>query len=140
MDLNSFQKDFKNREISLKPYILVVSILLSIILTIMFINRNIEDYYVTKATIKNSQLKIIVDINNLSKITDHNKVKIGKNIFTYKINKIDDYVINENIYKQVTIYVKKYDNSLIDNNVIDIRIIVNSTNIFEYLFKTLKGE
>jgi hypothetical protein len=106
----------------------------------MFINRNIEDYYVTKATIKNSQLKIIVDINNLSKITDHNKVKIGKNIFTYKINKIDDYVINENIYKQVTIYVKKYDNSLIDNNVIDIRIIVNSTNIFEYLFKTLKGE
>jgi hypothetical protein len=140
MDLDSFQRSFKNNEIVLKPYLLVVSILLSIIVIIMFFNNNIEDYYNTRATIKNNELKIIVDINNLSKVTDHNKIKIGKNIFTYNINKIDDYVINDNVYKEVTIHVKKYDNNLIDNNVVETNIIINNTNIIKYLFKTLKGE
>ena len=140
MNLDSFQENFKNKEIRIKPYILVVSILLSILLIIMIFNRNIEDYFKVRATIKNSEFKIIVDINNLSKITNHKKIKIGKNIFTYKINKIDDYVYNDNLFKEVTIYVKKYDKALLDNNVIDVNIIINNTNIFEYLFKTLKGE
>ena len=52
--------------------------------------------------------------------------------------KIDDYVDN-NIYKEVTISINKYNN-LIDNNVVKGKIIINKTNIINYLIKTLKGE
>lgn len=141
MDIESFQKSFKNSEINIKPYLLVVSILLSIILIIIGFNNNIEDYYITRGTIDKENVKVIVDINNMDKITKNKKLKIGKDIFTYKILKIEDNIYNNNIYKEITINVENISsNILIDNNVIELKIIVNKTSAFNYLVKTIKGE
>ena len=141
MDIESFQKSFKNNEINIKFYLLVVSILFSIILIIIGFNNNIEDYYVTQGIVNKENVKIIVDINNMDKITKNKKLKIGRDIFTYKILKIEDNVYNNNIYKEITINVENLSNNiLIDNNVIELKIIINKTSALNYLIKTIKGE
>lgn len=141
MDIESFQKSFKNNEINIKFYLLVVSILFSIILIIIGFNNNIEDYYVTQGIVNKENVKIIVDINNMDKITKNKKLKIGRDIFTYKILKIEDNVYNNNIYKEITINVENLSsNILIDNNVIELKIIINKTSALNYLIKTIKGE
>lgn len=141
MDLESFQKSFKNYEIDLRPYLIVVSIFISIILVILLCKNNLKDFYVTKGIIKNSKTNIVVNIDDLDKITNNKKIMIGKNIFTYKITKINDLVIDNINYKEVILDINKLNKKyLIENNVIDAKIIINNTTIFEYLIKTMKGE
>ncbi len=141
MDLESFQKSFKNYEIDLRPYLIVVSIFISIILVILLCKNNLKAFYVTKGIIKNSKTNIVVNIDDLDKITNNKKIMIGKNIFTYKITKINDLVIDNINYKEVILDINKLNKKyLIENNVIDAKIIINNTTIFEYLIKTMKGE
>lgn len=141
MDLESFQRSFKNYEIDLKPYLIVVSIFISIILIILLCKNNINDFYVTKGLIKNNKTNIVVNIDDLEIITNNKKIMIGENIFTYKIIKINDLVIDNVNYKEVILDIKKLNKKyLIENNVIDAKIIINNTTIFEYLIKTMKGE
>ena len=141
MNIKQFQSNLKNMNINLVPYILVVSIFICIILLIISFNNKLEDYYVTDSLVKDKQLKIIVNVDDLNKITDNKKIRVGKDIFTYKVEKISDLVIEDNIYKEVMINIDNFDDKLlIDNNVIKLKIITNKTTILNYLLKTLKGE
>ena len=63
MDIESFQKSFKNNEINIKFYLLVVSILFSIILIIIGFNNNIEDYYVTQGIVNKE------NVNSLNSVS-----------------------------------------------------------------------
>ncbi len=139
--IEEFQKSFKNLEANIKNYIIVVSILISIILLFMIINNKIEDYYFVQGEVHNENIDIIVDMNNLNKITNNKKIIINKEIFTYKIEKIEDYIYNNIIYKKITISLSKGNKDfLIDNNIVDGKIITNRITLIKYLLKTLKGE
>ena len=139
MEIELFQKSFKNQEINIKPYILVVSIFLFIIFIIIGLNNKIEDYYITEGTIKDKEIRLITNVKDLNNIVNNKKVKIEKDIFTYEVKKIEDYIVDNNIYKEVVISIKDYSN-LIDNNVVNLKVIINKTSIISYLIKTLKGE
>ena len=144
MKIEEFQESFKNKEINTKSYTKVVSILIGIILLIVFLNNSLIDYYKVGITISNKKLEIISGLNDINKITSNNKIMIERNIFTYKIEEISDY-INENIfYKLVRINIESDKenaiNFMIDNNYIEGKIITNRFTIFEYLIKILKGE
>lgn len=141
MNIETFQKNIKNIDLNLRPYILVVSIFLSILVIIILFNNNLENYYVTKATVKDKEIIIIVDIDNLDKITSNKKIKIERNIFTYKVLKINDLESNGIVYKEVIIKVEDIDEKLlIDNNIINTKIIVKKSTMLDYLLKTMKGE
>lgn len=141
MEITEFQKSFKNNEIKLKTYILVVSILLSILLIIIFFNNNLEDYYISKATVKDKKINIVVGIDDLEKITNNKKIKIKNNIFTYKIEKMEDLLYINDAYKSIYLEVDNLtDEILIENNNFEVKIVINKETIFSYLLKTLKGE
>lgn len=139
MNLEIFQESFRNKEINIKPYLLVVSILISIFVLIISFHFTIEDFYKNKGTVKDKNIKLIMDINDLNKVTNNEEIIIERDIFTYDVINISDLVYNNNIYKEVTLKVPELTD-LIENDVLDIEIIINKTNIFNYLIKTLKGE
>ncbi len=144
MKIEEFQESFKNKEINTKSYTKVVSILIGIILLIVFLNNSLIDYYKVGITISNKKLEIISGLNDINKITSNNKIMIERNIFTYKIEEISDYINENSLYKLVRINIESDKenaiNFMIDNNYIEGKIITNRFTIFEYLIKILKGE
>ena len=141
MNLELFQKNFQIRDIDIKPYLIVVSIFLSIILIIVLLNNKLEDYYVCSGKVIDEQLVIIVNSEDLNKITENDEIKIERNIFTYKVNKIDEVIYNGSVFYELTLEFDKIPKHLfINNNIIQVRIIINKTTIFDYLIKTTKGE
>lgn len=141
MNIEIFQKSFQIREINYKPYLLVVSIFITIILVIVLLNNKLEDYYICEGRVIDNNLSIMVDSKNLGNITTNKKIKIERNIFTYKVNKINEVIYGNLLYYEVILELNKIPEHLfINNNVIDVKIIINKTTIFDYLIKTAKGE
>ena len=141
MNIETFQKSFRIREMDYKPYLLVVFIFIVIILIIVLLNNKLEDYYICNGKVVDNQLYFIVNNKELNNITNNKKLKIERNIFTYKINKINEVIYDNSLYYEVIIDLNKIPEDLfINNNIINVKIIINSTTIFDYLIKTAKGE
>ena len=136
IEINNFQKSFKNLEIDIKNYIIIVSIFISIILITICCIHKLEDYYFVKGEIKNKNISIIV--SDLNKITDNKKIIINNKIFTYKIESIEDYI--DNAYKIVNIDIGQNKDFLIENNIVDGKIVTKEMTVFKYLLKTIRGE
>lgn len=141
MDLVSFNKSFGNVEINIRKYILTVTIFICLLFIIVLFNNKIEDYLIIESKINNKKIEFITDIDHLDKITNNNELIIERKTFTYKIDKIDDYIYEDKLYKKVILVVDNLDeNILIDNNVIKIKIIIDKSTVFKYLQKTLQGD
>lgn len=138
MNLETFQKNFRINDINIKPYLIVVSILLSIILIIIFFNYKLEDYYICYGKVIDNKVKVSVKYENLERITNNKQIIIERHVFTYKVVEIKE--INESLYYELTLEFNKVPtNIFIDNNIIKIKVIINKTTIFDYFIKTLRG-
>jgi hypothetical protein len=101
----------------------------------------LEDYYISNGKVLNQKVIVVVNSEELKKITDNKKIKIERNIFTYKVEKINEVNNNNFMYYEVTLEFDRIPEHLfIDNNIIELRFIINKMTIFDYLIKTLKGE
>ena len=141
MKIEDFQESFNNKEINLKPYLIIVSVLLCIILVFMLINNRIKDYYIGTSKVKEEKLVTVVRNEDLDYLVNNNKIIIERNMFTYEIDKINEITYNNSLYNEVIIKVNELDKDLlIDNNVINYKVITDNISIFEYLFKVIKGE
>lgn len=139
MDLVSFQKNFNNIEIDLKKYITVVSILIGFLLGVILFNNKIEEYYTGISKLSDKKIEVLINIDDLNKIKENNEIVIERNTFTYEIDKVEDYLYENNYYKKIIIKINDED-KLIDDEIIKYQIITNKTTIFNYLIKTLKGD
>ena len=140
MNLNSFQKNFQVRDFNIKPYLMVVSIFIVLILIIMIFNNSLDNYYICEGKIIDNKYKVIVDYQNLAKITNNKEFKIERNIFTYKVSEIKE-IYNDSYYFELTLEVNKIkDDIFINNNIIKLKIITNKSTLFDYFIKALKGE
>ena len=133
--------DILDIEIILKKqkysFIYNVGIILIIIL-IMFLYisclYNYKTYYISKGTMIDNNLKLLVNINEIKFITNNNKIKINNQIYNYHVSKIseelyvDDALIN---YKYIYLKVENLNN--IDNYVYDIKIEKENKRLIEYL-------
>ena len=141
MEIVEFQKSFKNLDICLRPYIVVVSILICTLFLFAIFNRNLEDYYFVDSKVIDGKLSLLVDYNQLDKIVNNSKLIIDKNTFTYKVDKINDYNIDSLPLKEIVIVVKGINKELlIENNILHLKIVTNKTSIFRYLINIIKGE
>ena len=138
MDLVSFQRDFRNMEVDIFKYIKVVSILILCLLIIIIKNNKIEDYYFGISKVINNKIEVLIDLDRVNKIKENNKIIIERNTFTYEIEKIDDYLIDNSYYKKVTLLLK--DNKIKENEIVKYQIIINKETLLEYLFRTIKGD
>ena len=141
MDIEIFQKSFQTRDIDIKPYLIVVSIFMLFLLIIIFLNNKIEDYYICNGRVVDKKMIIVIEKDRLNDITENKKIIIERNIFTYKIEKINEVINNNSIYYEVFLDFDRIpDHLFIDNNIIEVKFIVNKITVFDYLIKTLKGE
>ena len=139
MDLVNFQRNFKNMDINIIRYIKVVSIFITGLFVILLFNNKIEDYYLGMSKIVDKKIEVIIDIDNVNKIKDNNKIIIERNTFTYEIEKIEDYLLENNYYKKIYLSINDIEDDM-NNQIVKYQIITNESTILEYLFKTLKGD
>lgn len=141
MNIETFQQSFQIRDINIKSYLIVVSIFITIILVISIFNNKLEEYYICNGKVINDNISIVVKSEELNNITENEKIIIERNIFTYKVIKIDEVINNNSLYYEVILEFDKIPQHLfINNNIIEMKIITNKITIFDYLIKTVKGE
>jgi len=137
VDLNDYKMLYQKKDRGfIKTWIFVLLIL---IIGIFYINNSFKycKYYSSLGEYKDNSINIYVLINDLEKITKNNKINIKEEEFAYKIKQIskENIYMNNNYYKEVKLLVK--DNKLVENEVVDIKIIIDSSSLFEYVFKTV---
>ena len=133
--------DILDIEIILKrqkyPYIYNVGIILIFILLIFIYisyTYKYKTYYITKGTMKDNKLELLVNINDLKYISNNNILKINDNYYQYHINNINkDLYVDESFNNYKYIYLKIDSLSNIDNYVYEIKIAKENKLIIEYL-------
>lgn len=143
MEINLFQKNFANREIKLKPMILVISIFIILIALIIIFNNDFYNYYSGKAIYTgNNKISTLVYIDDLEKITNSKKIILERTTFSYTVDSIDseDFIYGDSIFKRVNLLIDDDDFNNIVNNYLNYDIILGHDTIINYFFKSLKGE
>ena len=143
MKIESYQNSFKNKEISIFKSTVVITIFIIILGLIIVFNNDFYNYYSGYGILeKNNEISILVDINDLNKITNNNKIIIERTTFSYKVISIDKNNIEygNNILKKIVIEVPITKELNIKNNYVKYKIIISKDTILNYVLKTIKGE
>jgi len=144
MELDIYQNNFETKEIKLEKYIITIAIFIIIITIIVSLFNNFYYYYNGTGFFKGDNcFSILVDINDLNKVTKNNKILIEGTTFTYDITNIssDNFDYETNIYKSIVLNIKDLPDYLnIENNYVSYKIITKKDTIINYIFKTVLGE
>ena len=143
MKIESYQNNFNNKEISIFKSMIVVAIFIIVLSLIIVFNNEFYNYYSGYGVLeKDNEISILIDINDLNKITNNNKIIIERTTFSYKIISIDEANIEygNNILKKVLIEVLLTKELNIKNNYIKYKIITSKDTILNYILNTIKGE
>ena len=111
MNIETFQQNFQMRDINYKQYLLVVSIFIIFILIIVLFNNKLEDYYISNGKVIDNKLLLIVNSEELDYITKNKQLKIERNIFTYKVDKINEITYANSLYYEVILELNKIPES-----------------------------
>ena len=133
--------DILDIEIILKrkkyPFIYNVGIILIIIFlifTYVSYTYSYQTYYLTKGTIKNDNLELLVNINDIKYISNQNKLKIDDIQYNYHIDSIsEDLYVDESLNNYKYIYLKVNNLSNINNYVYEIKIKKENKKIIDYI-------
>lgn len=143
MKIESYQNNFNNKEISIFKSMIVVAIFIIVLSLIIVFNNEFYNYYSGYGVLENdNEISILIDINDLNKITNNNKIIIERTTFSYKVISIDEANIEygNNILKKVIIEVLLTKELNIKNNYIKYKIITSKDTILNYILNTIKGE
>lgn len=141
MNIVEFKTSFENYEIDYKKYIYVVSIFLIFFLLFIIFNNNFYNYFTGKfSVINNDEISLVVNYSDLNKIINNENIIIEGTKFTYKINKINDYMYDGILFKEIVMNVDLPDNLDIINNYLDYKIELGKETIFDILIKVVKGD
>ncbi len=136
IDINDYKVIFQKKDKSITKMWFVVFIF--IIIGIFYINNSFKyyDYYINIGEYHENYLNLYVLVDDLEKIKK-DEIYIEDKKFAYEIKEIskDNIYLNNNYYKEVKLIIK--DNKLIENEIVDIKIIINETSILDYIFKTV---
>ena len=111
----------------------ILLIILSILLYVSFVYEY-KTYYLNKGTMKNGQLVLLVNIDDLKYLTNNNNIEINSNIYTYYVDKISEEIyVDEllNNYKYVYLLVNNLNN--LDNYVYEVKLVKKNKKLIEYL-------
>lgn len=108
-------------------------VILSIFLYVSFV-YDYKNYYISKGTIQDGQLVLLVNLDDLKYITSNNSLKINSDNYKYIVDKISEelYVDEElNNYKYVYLSVNNLDN--INNYVYEVKLVKENKKLIKYL-------
>lgn len=137
IDINDYKILFQRKDKNITK--IWIFVLLIIIIGIIYINNRFKyyDYYSNIGEYQDNYLNLYVLIDDLEKITKNKEIYIENKKFAYTIKEIskDNIYLNNNYYKEIKISLE--ENELIDNEVVDIKIIIDESTLLEYVFKTV---
>lgn len=141
MHIDNFIESFDYKEIEIRKYrIVVLALILSLLLFLLF-NRKIINYYQGEIIIENDKIVTIINIEDFKEIKEKNIINIERTTFTYLIEKLENILINENNYIKATFKINEFPkDKLINNNIIEYKIIKDENNIFKIIFNLIKGD
>lgn len=135
IDINDYKIKFKTDKSITKIWIVVF---VFIIIGVFYINNSFKyyDYYTNVGEYRENYLNLYVLVDDLEKIKKE-EIYIEEKKFAYEIKEIskENIYLNNNYYKEVKLIIK--ENKLIENEIVDIKIIINKMSILEYVFKTV---
>lgn len=143
MEIKMYQNSFNNKKINVFKNLMIVLFFIIILGLIIVFNNEFYDYYQGYAILdKDNEMSLIVDINDLNKVTSNNEIIIERTTFSYKVISIDETNIEygNSILKKITIRVSMNNKLNIENNYIKYKIITSKDTIINYVLNTLKGE
>ena len=137
IDINDYKVLFRKHDKKLTRLWCVV--VLIIIVGIFYINKSFKyyEYYSNIGEYRDNYLNLYILIDDLEKITENEKIYIENKEFAYEIKEIsqENNYLNNNYYKEVKLFIK--ETKLLNNEIVDIKIIINSSSLLEYVFKTV---
>jgi len=137
IDINDYKVLFRKHDKKLTRLWCVV--VLIIIVGIFYINKSFKyyEYYSNIGEYRDNYLNLYILIADLEKITENEKIYIENKEFAYEIKEIsqENNYLNNNYYKEVKLFIK--ETKLLNNEIVDIKIIINSSSLLEYVFKTV---
>ena len=111
----------------------ILLVILLIFLYVSFVYKY-KTYYISKGTMKDGQLVLLVNLDDLKYITNNNIIKINSNNHNYHIDKISEEIyVDEllNNYKYVYLLVNNLNN--LDNYVYEVKLVKENKKLIEYL-------
>lgn len=137
IDINDYKMIYHNKIKVINRIWIIV--LIFVIIGIIFINKSFKyyEYYSNIGEYEENNLKIYALIKDINKITKNENIIIDNEKFAYKVDSIskDNIFLNNNYYKEIRLQIEKKE--IIDNEIVDIKIIINSSSLLEYVFKTV---
>lgn len=111
-------------------------ILLIIILIFLYISctYKYKTYYITKGTIQNNQLEVLVNIDDFGYVVNNNILEINGNRYKYEVNNISENLyVDENLnnYKYFYLNIDNLNNK--NNYVYQIKLEKENKKIIEYI-------
>ena len=133
--------DILDIEIILKrqkyPYIYNIGFILLIILIIfLYIScvYSYQSYYITKGTVKDNTLELLINIDDIKYINNQNKLTIDNHIYNYRIKSISENLyVDEYLNNYKHIYLEVPNLSNINNYVYEVKLQKENKKIIEYL-------
>ena len=109
-----------------------------IIITLIFIYVSFvykyKTYYLTKVTIKNNNLELLVSIDDIKYISNNKILEIDNKLYRYSISKIsEELYIDESLNNYKYIYLDVYNLNNIDNYVYEIKLEKENKKIIEHI-------
>ena len=93
-----------------------------------------QSYYITKGTIKDNTLELLVNIDDIKYISNQNKLTIDNHTYNYSIKSISENLyVDEYLNNYKYIYLKVPNLSNINNYVYEVKLKKENKKIIEYL-------
>lgn len=136
IDINDYKIIYKQNIISITR--LWIFILFFIIIGILIINKSFKykDYFESIGEYKDNYISMYVMVDDIKLISNKKKIIINDKIFAYKVKEISDenVYMNNNYYKEIKLEI---NNKFKENEVINIKIIIEEKTLLEYVFETV---
>ena len=131
LDIEIILKKQKYHYIYNIGYILII--IISIFIYISYIYKY-KTYYITKGTIKDNNLELLVNLDDIKYISNNNILEIDNILYNYNINKIsEDLYVDDSLNNYKYIYLNVDNLSNINNYVYEVKLEKENKKIIEYL-------
>lgn len=142
MQINEYQENFYNKAINLKKILLILLIFIFAILIIIIKNNNFYDYYYGMLIIEDDEkFSTLVNINDLEKILNNNRIIINNLSYSYNIEKVadDNFINGDDVFKKIYLKINDNKNFNMKNLYLNYSIIVDKNTIFNYVKESIIG-
>ena len=110
--------------------------LIVIVLTFVYISfiYNYKTYYITKGTMINGNIKLLVDIDDIKYINNNNILTIDSKVYNYSIKEIsEELYIDDTLNNYKYIYLKINNLNNLNNYVYEMKFVKENKKIIDYL-------